>query len=209
MAARHLIQSSSFQFEPDSTGHGEGETFVGQTIISAGSNTEVPFSVKVTPAITPGRFLSAVAVGAGDASNPDTIYSSEFSFNARVTGPATPENTPLRLELITPMVGGDTGTVQATIIGEGIIEGMTVVLRRAGQADIIGTVTYIDGFSLGVRFNLTSQVQGAWDVVVNKPDGTSATLPGAFTIQETRPAKGFVEILGRNRIGPTGIRRFM
>ncbi|MDP9100055.1 MAG: hypothetical protein M3N48_13855 [Verrucomicrobiota bacterium] len=144
-----------------------------------------------------------MAVGASEPQSTNiTTVSSEFSFNARVIGDTTPENTPLRLELITPMLGGDNGIVTATIIGEGIVNGVTVLLRRAGQPDIIGVITSTDGYSLTARFNLTGQAQGGWDVVVTRPDGTSATLPAAFTIQATRAAKGFVEILGRNKVGP-------
>lgn len=187
----------------DQSGYGEGETYVGQTTITTdGTTSPHPFSLTVTPAVQPGRFITATAFGRDQFNTPGFEYLSEFSFAARVTGTPTPDNTPLRLELITPILGGDSGFATATIIGEGIIEGATVVLRRAGQPDIIGVISSNDGYTLIARFNLSGRVQGAWDVVVTRPDGTSATLPGAFTIQQARAAKGTVEILARDKMGP-------
>lgn len=186
----------------DPSGYGEGQTFLGQTTISAGSNAEVPFSATITPAVPPGRFISAVAVGQADANNANSIYSSEFSFCARVAGDATPENTPLRLNLVTPMVGGDNGSTTVTIIGEGISQGATIVLRRAGQADIVGQNVGVspDGSSLNVRFNLVGRMQGAWDIVVTNADGTTVTLPGAYTIEAGREGQVWTDLLGRTAI---------
>jgi hypothetical protein len=187
----------------DQSGYGEGQTYIGKTTITTdGTTSPHPFSLTVTPAVQPGRFITATAFGRDQFNTPGFEYLSEFSFAARVTGTPTPDNTPLRLDLITPILGGDSGFATATIIGEGIIEGATVVLRRAGQPDIIGVISSNDGYTLIARFNLSSRVQGAWDVVVTRPDGTSATLPGAFTIQQARAAKGTVEILARDKMGP-------
>lgn len=187
----------------DQSGYGEGQTYIGKTTITTdGTTSPHPFNLTVTPAVQPGRFITAVASGKDQFNQDGFEYLSEFSFATRVTGTPTPDNTPLRLDLITPILGGDSGFATATIIGEGIIEGATVVLRRAGQPDIVGVISSNDGFTLIARFNLNGRVQGAWDVVVTRPDGTSATLPGAFSIQQTRPAKGMVEILSRDKMGP-------
>jgi VCBS repeat protein len=187
---------------PDPSGYGEGQTLIGQTTVEAGAQVAAPFSVTITPAIPPGRYLSAVAVGPVDARIPNDLSSSEFSFNARVAGVATPENTPLRLNVITPMTGGDSGSITVTIIGEGISQGATVVLRRAGQADIVGQYVGVseDGSSANVRFNLKGQALGGWDVVVTNPNGTSTTLAGAYTIENGQALPTRTAFLGHSAI---------
>jgi hypothetical protein len=193
-----FFSSSSY----DPSGYGEGQTLVGQTVIHAGGQTAASFSVTITPAIPPGRYISAVAVGTIDSRTPETLSTSEFSFNARVAGDPAPENTPLRLNVITPSVGGDTGTVTIKIVGEGIRPGATVLLRRAGQTDIIGAVVSIssDGSRLDVSFDLTGRPQGEWGVVVTNPEGTTATLAEAFTIERGRGDQVWADLIGRETI---------
>lgn len=187
----------------DPSGYGEGETYIGQTTITTdGATSPHPFSVTITPAVPPGRFITAVASGKDQFNQDGYEYLSEFSFAVKVAGNRTPQNTPLRLSVITPMVGGDTGGGTITIIGEGISQNATVRLRRLGQNDIVGATILVspDGSSLTARFNLTGQAQGAWDVVVTNADGTTTTLPGAYTIEAGREAKIWTDLLGRTRL---------
>ncbi len=197
----HTIQFFS-NSNLDPSGHGEGEVFLGQTTINAGSNSEVTFAATITPPVPPGRFVSAVAVGQVQASNPNGLWSSEFSFCVRTAGQATPENTPLRINLITPMAGGNTGSTTISIIGEGIAQGASVVLRRAGFADIVGQVIEVsaDGSLATVRFNLQGQELGLWDIVVTNAGGASASAAGAYTIEVGRPLRIGVGLLGHGAI---------
>jgi hypothetical protein len=188
---------------PDPSGYGEGQTFIGQTTINAGSTEAVPFNATITPAVPPGRYVSAVAVGPSQPQSTNvTTVSSEFSFCARVAGEATPENTPLKINLVLPMLGGDTGSTTVTIVGEGISQGAKVVLRRAGFADIAGQNVEVskDGSVVSARFNLTGQPRGNWDVVVINSDGTSATATGAYTIENGRALLTGTAILGHGAI---------
>ena len=197
----HTIQFFS-NSNLDPSGHGEGQVFIGQTTINAGSNTEATFSVALTPPVPPGRFISAIAVGPAQAANPNGLYSSEFSFSVRTAGEATPENTPLRIHFVTPMVGGNTGSTTINIIGEGIRPGVSVVLRRAGFADIVGQVVDVsaDGSLATVRFNLQGQQLGLWDLVVTNSGGASVSAAGAYTIEVGRPLQLGVGLLGHGAI---------
>jgi hypothetical protein len=187
----------------DPSGYGEGETYLGKTTITTdGTTSPRSFSLTVTPAVPPGRFITAVASGKDQFNQDGYEYLSEFSFAAKVAGNTTPQNTPLRLNVITPMAGGDTGGGTVTIIGEGISQNATVRLRRLGQNDIVGASVFVstDGSSLIARFNLIGQAQGAWDVVVTNADGTATILPGAYTIEAGREAKIWTDLLGRTRL---------
>ncbi len=195
----------------DPSGYGEGETYIGKTTITTdGTTSPHPFSLTVTPAVPPGRFITAVASGRDQFNTPGFEYLSEFSFAAKVTGNTTPQNTPLRVIAITPQVGGDNGSATATIIGEGISQGATVVLRRAGQPDIIGenAVVSADGSSMTARFNLRGRALGLWDVVVTNADGTTAVLAGGYTVEAGRGALMWTDILGRSRIRINSEARF-
>jgi hypothetical protein len=115
----------------------------------------------------------------------------------------TPTPTPaIELSRITPNYGGDSGNVTATIYGRSIQPGATAKLTRDGQADILGEAANVatDGRSLTATFDLKEKAHGAWSVIVANPNGISATLPQAFTIEETRGAGVWADIIGRRKI---------
>jgi hypothetical protein len=91
---------------------------------------------------------------------------------------------------ITPNTGFNNGTVTITDLkGTGFVTGSKPSLRRSGQADINGTgVTIVSSTKITCAFNLNGKQAGTWDIVVTKPDGQSATLPGGFTVAAP-PAK--------------------
>ena len=103
---------------------------------------------------------------------------------------------------ITPPTGGDTGTVTVTIGGRGFQQGASVALARSGQSSITATsATFTpDGTSATAQFNLAGAADGAWDVVVTNPDGTSSTLPGGFSVAPGGTPLLWVRILGRSII---------
>jgi hypothetical protein len=104
---------------------------------------------------------------------------------------------------VTPPTGGDTGTVTVTIGGRGFQQGATATLRRPGQADInAGSATFTsDGTSATAEFNLTGVSDGAWDVVVTNPDGSSSALTGGFVIQPGAGAHVWAHVLGPDIMG--------
>ena len=106
--------------------------------------------------------------------------------------------------LVLPDHGGNSGSVVTIVYGLDVAEGSTVKLARAGQPDIPGDPIAVAGPSiLGTNFDLTGQQAGVLDVVVNKPGGPSATIPGGFTIEDTRAPQLWVDVIGRTvvRVG--------
>ena len=180
---------------PDPTGYGEGQTLVGETTITAGQSVAVPFSATL-PAVPPGRYLSAVAIGVYDTANNGRPLTSEFSFNVRVPGDAS--NNPLHISALTPSVGGDTGVVTVTIIGEGIQEGAVAVLRRAGQPDVVGIVVdrSPDGSTVQATFDLTGKLRGGYQIVVTNPGGANSTIADAFTVEAGGKYNVYVDVVG-------------
>jgi trimeric autotransporter adhesin len=85
---------------------------------------------------------------------------------------------------VKPAHAGNADTAVVLLYGSGFASGMTATLRRAGQPDIAASpVTVTDGgAAAATTFDLTGQAAGAWDVVLTRPDGTSVTLAGAFTV---------------------------
>lgn len=109
---------------------------------------------------------------------------------------------PAVTEFVSPSRGGDTGTVTVRITGNGFMEGASAKLRRAGNLDIVGTQVALseDGTTVTATFDLTGKARGLWAVVVTNPDGSTNTLPGAFTIEEGRNPQLWVDIIGRGAI---------
>jgi hypothetical protein len=106
--------------------------------------------------------------------------------------------------LVLPDHGGNSGSVVAIVYGVSAPEGTTVKLSRTGQPDIPGDPVAIAGSSIiGTSFDLTGKAIGAWDVVVTKPDHTSATISQGFTVEATQLPSLWVEVIGRTvvRVG--------
>jgi hypothetical protein len=114
---------------------------------------------------------------------------------------------------IEPNSGGNAGTVSPEILGSGFHAGATVQLNCGGQP-IIGTSVTVGagGRLLDNTFDLTTASPGICDVVLKNPDGTSATLTKAFTVQQGGVASFRVTKLGtparkpaRVGAGPTDV----
>ena len=105
---------------------------------------------------------------------------------------------------ILPNHGGDTGNVTCTINGTGFAQGATVMLARIGQQTISGTNVAVGsaGTTIATTFNLTGMTDGAWDVVVTNPSGTTFTLPAGFTIEPSNSSQVSVNIVGLPLIRP-------
>src|SRR5204863_311733 len=98
------------------------------------------------------------------------------------TGLATAWNPNASRHVITPSVGGNAGTVTATVLGSALVSGTSIRLTRAAQPSIAGTsvVTVADGSTLTATFDLNGAATGAWNVAALAPDGQSATLANGF-----------------------------
>jgi hypothetical protein len=172
----------------DGTGFGQGKTFIGSTSVTTDGNCAASFNVSLPVAVSPGQVVTATST------DPDGNTSEFSQCGAGIFG----------ISSLSPNRGGDTGTLSVVVQGKAIAVGVTVKLVRAGQADIVGNPVAVinGGTAISARFDLTGKAQGAWDVVATNPDGTSASLPGAFTIEQGRAAKGWADILGPSTVGP-------
>ncbi len=103
---------------------------------------------------------------------------------------------------ISPAQGGSGGTVTATVSGSGFVAGATVVLRQAGQSDIVGSPVSVEEgqAALTCSFNLTGAATGTWNLVVTNSNNSSVTLPGAFTVAPTPSTSVWVDLVGRSAI---------
>ena len=85
---------------------------------------------------------------------------------------------------IAPNAGGNAGTVSPQIVGNGFHAGATARLNCG--PGILGTNTSVGlgGRLLNTTFDLTAVLPGTCSLLVTNPDGTSATLLQAFTVQQ-------------------------
>ena len=194
----------------DPSSFGEGQTFIGQTTVNVTNNQPVSFTADISPSVPGGRFITAVAVGPSSLDPTGPSLTSEFSFCFQNNGSAPPDQTPLRVLAIAPNQGGDIGSVTSTVTGEGIRQGATVLLRKSGETDIVGSSVSIvaAGTSLTSVFNLTGRTRGLWDLVVTNPDNTIVTLPAAFTIEAGRSPQIWADVVGGNVVRANRVNRF-
>jgi len=102
---------------------------------------------------------------------------------------------------VLPPTGG-AGPLTVSISGSSFKTVTGVRLRRAGEIDIVAK-SYARDPTTGVvtaQLELTGGAQGAWDVVVQGPDGGEETGPGAFAIVGPAAVPVSVEVYGRERI---------
>jgi HYR domain len=85
---------------------------------------------------------------------------------------------------IFPSSGGDTGNLTATVRGVGFTPGATVTIAGPSNTTVSGTVAEVsqDGTEIVATFDLAGAPDGAYDVVVARGDGGTASLPGGFTV---------------------------
>jgi hypothetical protein len=106
---------------------------------------------------------------------------------------------------ILPNHGGNAGSVTAEVLGSGFQTGAAVKLSGGG-ADIPGAnISVLNASSLKVTFALNGASPGARTLVVTNPDGSSASLTNAFTVQSGGAPQLWANLIGRPviRIGFT------
>lgn len=102
---------------------------------------------------------------------------------------------------IVPVRGGDTGSITVRITGRGFSTGTVVKLVNAGNPDIVGShVLVADGLTLSTILDLAGKSRGIWDVVVTNTDGTTLTIPQAFSIVEGSAPRLWTDLVGRGAI---------
>ncbi len=91
---------------------------------------------------------------------------------------------------ITPNSGENNGTVSVTITGSNLWTGASVILRRSGQPDIIGTNVQANAANtqLTCQFNLTGASPGWRSLVVANPYSPSVVLGNAFLVRAPAPS---------------------
>lgn len=82
--------------------------------------------------------------------------------------------------------GGNTGNVTVQIKGSLFSSSMTAKIRGTSQNNIItaSAIYFINGAIAYATFNLQGAPLGVYDVILEKPDATSASLPSGFTIEK-------------------------
>ena len=98
--------------------------------------------------------------------------------------------------------GGNTGNVTVQVRGTLFRDSMTVQFRRNGNIITASKVYFVNSTTVYATFNLAGASLGLYDVGLQKPDGSSTTLPSGFTIEKTD--NGGLLTGGGNNTGQTG-----
>jgi hypothetical protein len=108
----------------------------------------------------------------------------------------------LSITAVYPSQGGNNGAITPTIIGSGFHYGATVSLSCPSIANLAGTNPSVgpDGRTIAASFSLVAQAPGPCSVTVVNVDGTSATLPAAFTVVQGGSEDIQVDLFGSSHI---------
>jgi hypothetical protein len=102
---------------------------------------------------------------------------------------------------ITPLRGGNAGTVQITIMGDHLPVNATVKLQRTGYVDVLGRdIVLINPKNLVSYFDLGGIEPGNWNVVITLANGSSFTSPSTFEVVQGGSAQTWGSITGREGI---------
>ena len=107
-----------------------------------------------------------------------------FVSNNDVTFNVIPAGAPTITQII-PNVAPNTADITVAIKGTNFQSGATVVLKKAGQTDITGVVTFESATKLTVKFPITGKTVGKWNVVLTNPDTQTVTKSKGFTITDS------------------------
>ena len=107
-----------------------------------------------------------------------------FTSNNDVTFNVIPAGAPTITQII-PNVAPNTADINVVIKGTNFQSGATAVLKKSGQPDITGVVTFDSATKLTVKLPITGKVVGKWDVVVTNPDLQTITKSKGFTITDS------------------------
>jgi uncharacterized protein YegP (UPF0339 family) len=142
-------------------------------------------------------------VGSTQSPNFPTVAAFQPQFNPSIDGfiaaiRPTALSGVFALSKVIPGQGGDAGETSVVLHGSSFKNGAAAKLSRSG-VDILGTAVVVKepGDRLFATFDLTGKPRGAWDVAVTNPDGSSAVLPGGFSVEEVRKPELWVDLVGR------------
>jgi protein-disulfide isomerase len=152
-----------------------GDAALGIAVDAIGDAYVTGYTSSPTFPVTPAAYQHAL--DPGGVAFPVDAFVTKFPLGSSQT---------LSVSALTPSAGGNSGTVSPQIFGTAFHAGATAKLNCAGQAAIVGTNLTVGpgGRFLNATFNLAGALSGACDIVVTNPDGTSATLPQGFTVQQ-------------------------
>jgi hypothetical protein len=172
---------ANLTFNSDNTNTAGSGIFVPDAITNTFAMVSGPGSVSpLTDGSLDGIAQTTYTPGAaaGTANISATVDSQTAYVELPVTWPAP------AVTAIMPNTGLNISVVSITsLTGSGFRTGATVLLMRAGHANITATgVTVVSPAQITCTLPITHAEAGAWDVVVINPDGQEAVLPGGFTI---------------------------
>lgn len=106
----------------------------------------------------------------------------------------------LSISGIGPASGGNVGPITTHVQGGGFRPGATVEL--IGGSTVVGSNPLVgsQGRTIDATFALAGAPVGSYSLKVVNPDGTSATLPNAFAVQQGGGPQVSVNIVGRSVI---------
>jgi len=107
---------------------------------------------------------------------------------------------PLASAVTPSVVENDLVSVEIGVEGDRIRPGATLRFARSAESDVLPkSVYWRDSGELRGDYNVYSKKGGAWDVIVENPDGQTAVLPGALNMVQIVAAQ-----LQAARIAVTG-----
>jgi hypothetical protein len=108
---------------------------------------------------------------------------------------------------LTPLRGGDTGTVLINVTGSMIHHVASLRLTRTGEPDIVGTDLSgsILGTSASAVFDLQNRSRGTWDMVVERSGESPIVTPAAFAIEAGSASDVQVTAEAPRRVTPCSV----
>jgi len=126
-----------------------------------------------TPGVD-GVYVARVTY-AGTLTNEEQAFSLVIS-GGMAGGAAAPPT------IVTSSPQSGSGTQHLTVVGDNLMFGADVFLRRFGQPNVKGASVEVQGDLLLADFNTTGMAEGWWHMTVANPDGRRAALYNAFVV---------------------------
>jgi hypothetical protein len=168
------------------------EDSLGIEIDAAGDAYVTGYTASVNFPVTLGAFQQKI--NPGGTNGPEDAFVTKFPLGGQ-----------FRILQVTPNNGGNGGQVTVTIFGTGMHNGMNLELTGPSSISASNVVVSTFGRITTATFDLqrASVVPGAYNLAASNPDGSTATIPGAFTVVQGGSPQLWIDIVGPSvfRIG--------
>ncbi len=173
-----------------------GANFISGATVKLSKIGSSEFSANSVTVVSPTKITCVLPLAGKDIGFWDVTVTNPDGQSAKLTDAFEIKNPQPTISSIYPNEALNFGNINVSINGNYFRSGVVAKLKKSGSSDIDCYSLILTGnYKINCSLSLTGVSSGNWDVWVSNTDGQTATLPGAFIINNEAP---YLESLSAN-----------